>query len=289
MRTLLLGAGRARVPDGPIAVAALAAGAAALLVAAAVHAAQLVSIFHAVPWIGPLFAADAVVSAALAVVLVLTRRRVVAGAGALVSAGALAGLAASSTVGLFGWSETALRPAVVLAIGAEGIAVAALLALAMAPRRVPGRVDLAGGLAAAGLAAVAGPHLAAAPEEWADTRGLAWLFVALAVGCLAVAGLLVLGGRPWAAVLALAVLPAAGYVLSRWTGLPGATDDVGDWTDALGLASLAVEVPLAALAAARVGGRSAGDDPRRSGADRPLRWLGDGLDREGHQITDGLG
>ena len=31
------------------------AGAAALLVGAVVHAAQLVSIFHAVPWVGPLF------------------------------------------------------------------------------------------------------------------------------------------------------------------------------------------------------------------------------------------
>ena len=49
-------------------------GAAALLVAAAVHVAQLVSIFHAVPWIGPLFAADAVASTAIAIALLRVAR-----------------------------------------------------------------------------------------------------------------------------------------------------------------------------------------------------------------------
>jgi hypothetical protein len=46
----------------------------------------------------------------------------------------------------------------------------------------------------------------------------------------------------------------AGYVLSRTTGLPGATDDVGNWTEPLGLASLVVEgcVVAVALAALRV-------------------------------------
>ena len=95
-------------------------GAAALLVAAAVHVAQLVSIFHAVPWIGPLFAADAVASTVIAIALFGSHWRVAAALGALVSASALAGLAFSSTVGLFGWQETLLRPSVQIAIGAPG-------------------------------------------------------------------------------------------------------------------------------------------------------------------------
>ena len=68
----------ARIPDGRAATAAAIVGAAALLVAAAVHVAQLVSIFHDVPWIGPLFAADAAASAFVALAILVTRRRVAA-------------------------------------------------------------------------------------------------------------------------------------------------------------------------------------------------------------------
>jgi hypothetical protein len=80
---------------------------------------------------------------------------------------------------------------------------------------------------------------------------------ALTAACLAVAARLTLGldRWAWAAVLGLALVPIAGYILSRTTGLPGAADDVGDWADPLGLASLAVEValvPLAMRAAPRV-------------------------------------
>ncbi len=49
-------------------------------------------------------------------------------------------------------------------------------------------------------------------------------------------------------MLGLALVPIAGYVVSRTTGLPGATDDIGDWANALGLATLAVEAALVALA-----------------------------------------
>ena len=104
--------------------------------------------------------------------------------------------------------------------------------------------------AAAGLVAVAVLHVAAAGDEWEEARGLFWLFVALAAACLIVAARLALGRDRWAraAVLALALTPIAGYVLSRSIGLPGASDDVGDWGNALGLASLAVEAALVVLA-----------------------------------------
>ena len=226
-------------------------GAAALLVGAAVHIAQLVSIFHAVPWIGPLFVADAVVSSAVAVALLATRSRLAAAAGLLVSAGALAGLALSSTVGLFGWQETTLRPSVVMAIAAELVAIAALAPLALPgpPRIAPRWRAAAGG----GLVAIALLHVAAAGDEWEDARWLFWSFIALAGVSLAVATRLTLGLDRWArpAVLGLALLPIAGYVLSRTTGLPGAMDDIGDWADPLGIATLAVEAALVVLAAPR--------------------------------------
>jgi hypothetical protein len=223
-------------------------GAVALLVGAAVHVAQLVSIFHAVPWIGPLFAADAVVSTGVAVALLATRGRVAAIAGVLVSAGALVGLAVSSTVGLFGWQEATLRPSVVTAIAAELVAVAALAPLSLpAPSRI---ARMWRAQAGAGLVAVAVLHVAAAGDEWGDARGVFWLFMALAGACLALASRLALGLDRWAqpAVLGLGLVPIAGFVVSRTTGLPGATDDVGDWANSLGLAALVVEAALVVLA-----------------------------------------
>jgi len=109
-----------------------------------------------------------------------------AAAGAILSAGALVGLALSTT-GFLGWHESALRRAVAARLG---------LGLDRGAR---------------------------------------------------------------AAVLVLAIVPLAGYILSRSTGLPGATDDVGDWANPLGLATLAVDAALIALALPR---------PRSPGAAR---------------------
>jgi hypothetical protein len=57
----------------------------------------------------------------------------------------------------------------------------------------------------------------------------------------------------WLAAAAVAFGPLVGYVLSRGPGLPAYTDDRGNWTEPLGLASLAVEgaLLLLSLAAAR--------------------------------------
>ena len=109
-------------------------------------------------------------------------------------------------------------------------------------------------IAAAGLVAVALLHLAAAGDEWSDARAVFWLFVVLAVACLALALRLVQGldRWSWAAVAALAAVPLAGYIASRTTGLPGDHEDVGDWANALGIAALAVEAALVPLAITRL-------------------------------------
>ena len=80
-----------------------------------------------------------------------------------------------------------------------------------------------------------------------------WLFMALAAACGALALRLAQGAdRPtWACVSVLVAAALAGYVLSRTTGLPGATDDVGDWGNPLGLAALALEAALLPLAVTR--------------------------------------
>ena len=70
-----------------------------------------------------------------------------------------------------------------------------------------------------------------------------WMYIALIAGSLVAAGA-VLFTRSRAR-FARRRRPrrerAAGYVLSRTTGLPNATGDIGNWTEPLGLASLFVE------------------------------------------------
>ncbi|HXD59426.1 MAG TPA: hypothetical protein VN606_15985 [Thermoleophilaceae bacterium] len=106
---------------------------------------------------------------------------------------------------------------------------------------------------AVGLAGIALIHLLDSIGKYGETRYLFWMYVALIAGSVATAGavlfsrarlpLLVAGG--------LAASALVGYVLSRTTGLPNASDDIGNWTEPLGLASLFVEttVMTAALGA----------------------------------------
>jgi hypothetical protein len=105
--------------------------------------------------------------------------------------------------------------------------------------------------AAVGLAGIALIHLLDSIDTYAETRYLFWMYVALMVASLALAALVLRGaGRAvWLAVAGLAGLVIAGYVLSRTTGLPSADDDIGNWADPLGLASLFVEGCVVAVGA----------------------------------------
>jgi hypothetical protein len=75
------------------------------------------------------------------------------------------------------------------------------------------------------------------------------LYLVLIAGCLAAAGGL-LGRNPWRAwtlTAAVAAAPFLGYIVSRSVGLPGATDNIGNWTEPLGLAALFVEFLVMAI------------------------------------------
>ena len=52
----------------------------------------------------------------------------------------------------------------------------------------------------------------------------------------------------WFLSLGVAAGPIIGYVLSRGPGLPDYTDDIGNWTEPLGVISLAVEGILLIIA-----------------------------------------
>jgi hypothetical protein len=106
------------------------------------------------------------------------------------------------------------------------------------------------GTVVVGLAAIAVIHAVDSVGKWSEVRYMFWMYIALIAGSLVTAGA-VLFTRSRATLLAaagLAVGAFAGYVLSRTTGLPNATDDVGNWTEPLGLASLVVEGCVVAVA-----------------------------------------
>ena len=102
---------------------------------------------------------------------------------------------------------------------------------------------------AVGLGAIGVIHLLDAIGKYNETRYLFWMYIALIVGCIVVTGM-ILFTRMRVAFLAaagLAASAAVGYVLSRTTGLPNATGDIGNWTEPLGLASLFVEGGVVAV------------------------------------------
>jgi hypothetical protein len=98
-------------------------------------------------------------------------------------------------------------------------------------------------LGAAGLVGIALIHFLDLFDKFEETPYLGVLYVFLIVGSLVTAGTLL--HRPsllaWRLTAFLAGSAFLGYVLSRTTGLPSATDDIGNWLEALGLASLFIE------------------------------------------------
>jgi len=112
-------------------------------------------------------------------------------------------------------------------------------------RDIGARATVAIGLAGIGLI-----HLLDAIGKYNETRYLFWMYVALILASLATAGAVLFTRTPAAflAAAGLAASAAAGYVLSRTTGLPNATGDIGNWTEPLGLASLFVEAAVVAIA-----------------------------------------
>lgn len=107
-------------------------------------------------------------------------------------------------------------------------------------------------VAVVGLAGVALVHVLDAPDTFAAAPYKGWLYVALIVGSLATAAVLLRRSDPraWAAAGLLSAGAFLAFVVSRTVGLPQGADDIGNWWEPLGLASLFVEGSLVALAAA---------------------------------------
>jgi hypothetical protein len=105
-------------------------------------------------------------------------------------------------------------------------------------------------ITAVGLMGVGLIHLLDSIGKYSETRYLFWMYVALIAGSIAVAAAVVFTHSRLALLAAagLAASALVGFVLSRTTGLPGATGDVGNWKEPLGLASMFVEAAVVVIA-----------------------------------------
>jgi hypothetical protein len=121
VRTALL-----QPPRAALAVPVRIAGAGLLAATAAIHLYLWLDGYRDIEWIGPLFLANAIGAAVLAVAVVVVPGRLLAaacGLGALLELGTLGGLLLSITVGVLGFVETwqaplAVESALVEAAGA---------------------------------------------------------------------------------------------------------------------------------------------------------------------------
>jgi len=113
------------------------------------------------------------------------------------------------------------------------------------------RDGIARAAAVVGLAAVALIHLLDIPGTFAGTGYKGWLYVALILGCVGTAAALIRASdrRTWLAATLLPLGAILAFVVSRTVGLPQGADDIGNWSEPLGMASLFVEGALVALGA----------------------------------------
>ncbi|MDK3257921.1 hypothetical protein [Blastococcus capsensis] len=117
-----------------------ATGAALLAAMGWLHLELWVDGYRTIDVIGPAFLLDGIAGLGLAVLLLAVPRRLLAGAaalGALVSAGTLAALLLSTTVGLFGFVESTAAPLWWETFWIEAAAAVVLTGLAVVSRRRP--------------------------------------------------------------------------------------------------------------------------------------------------------
>jgi len=105
-------------------------------------------------------------------------------------------------------------------------------------------------LAAATLVASGAVHIPVIPMHLEEAPYIGYLFIALTAACFALAAAVLLldSVAVWAAGGVVTALAVVGYVLSRTVGLPQIGDDIGNWTEPLGVAAIAAETITVLLA-----------------------------------------
>jgi len=97
--------------------------------------------------------------------------------------------------------------------------------------------------AAAALSATAAIHMTLVPAHLREAPYAGAMFIALSAAALATAIVLSATDHElvWLAAIAISLGAVIAYFLSRSVGLPSLSDDIGDWTNPLGLAAVACE------------------------------------------------
>jgi hypothetical protein len=110
---------------------------------------------------------------------------------------------------------------------------------------------IARGVGAVGIAGVGLIHLLDVVDKFHETAYIGVLYVLLiAASVLAARHLIMVGDhRSWLAAGVLAGATLVAYAVSRTVGLPASSDDIGNWAEPLGLASLFVEGAVVLLSA----------------------------------------
>ena len=105
------------------------------------------------------------------------------------------------------------------------------------------RFSMRRGATVVGLLAIALIHLLDLPGKWAETRYLGVGYVLVIGASLVLAEIISTRDdkRAMYASAALSAMVLIGFVVNRTVGMPNATEDIGNWGEPLGLASLFVE------------------------------------------------
>jgi Kef-type K+ transport system membrane component KefB len=117
------------------------------------------------------------------------------------------------------------------------------------PRPPQAGQDVARAVGAVAVAGVGLIHFLLLSDAFKDITYLGVLFLALILGSLWAAHRLIRVGDTWGWLMAggLAVATLIAYIVSRTFGLPAFTEDIGNWTEPLGLTSVFVEAMLTLL------------------------------------------
>jgi len=101
-----------------------------------------------------------------------------------------------------------------------------------------------------GLLGIALIHFLDVFSKFRETPYLGVVYLVLIAGCLLAAAMLLRRDArlAWALTVTFSGATFAAYVLSRTVGLPSARDDIGNWTEPLGLAALFTEALLVVVA-----------------------------------------
>ena len=103
----------------------------------------------------------------------------------------------------------------------------------------------------AGLATMIAIHATELSGKVEEVAYLGFGYVALIAAAFVAVVLLAVGDRRgWTLAGGTAAATLAGYVLTRTTGLPGSTDDIGNWSETLAVWSMFAEIGVCGLAAA---------------------------------------